>query len=70
MNSPADTPMKKSKGAYSLPEDLLAIVKLDELNEKVWKELTKEVESYQVRGSAHALLFALKCQRLNTETMK
>ena len=68
MNSPTDTPMKKSKGAYSLPQDLLAIVKLDGLNEKVWKELTKEVESYQVRGFRHVLLFALTCQWLKTET--
>ena len=48
VDSPLNTPSKKSKSAYTFPEHLTSSFKEDKLNEKAWSNLTQKVESYQV----------------------
>jgi len=47
VDSPLNTPSKKSKSAYTFPEHLTSSFKEDKLNEKAWSNLTQKVESYQ-----------------------
>ncbi len=49
IDSPLDAQSKKTKGAYSLPDNTISAINLDKDNKKLWQDLMVNINNYKVK---------------------